>query len=56
MVLIKMKTNEELIYLWLEVRSKLRRYLDSVIAPLRITVLHVCIAFVACAGASVVYI
>lgn len=47
---------EELIYLWLEVRRKLRRYLDSVIASLRITVLHVCVAFVARAGASVVHI
>lgn len=47
---------EELIYLWLEVRSKLRRYLDGIIAPLRITVLHVCVTFVACAGASVVHI
>lgn len=47
---------EELIYLWLEVRSKLRRDLDGIIAPLRITVLHVCVTFVACAGASVVHI
>lgn len=45
-----------MIYLWLEVRRKLRRYLDSVIASLRITVLHVCVAFVARAGASVVHI
>lgn len=36
---------------------KLRRYLDSVVAaPLRITVLHVCVAFVACAVASVVQV
>lgn len=48
------KLNEELVYLWFEVRSKLRRYLDSVVAALRITVLHVCVAFVACA--SVVHI
>lgn len=43
-------------YLWLEMRCKLRGDLYSVVAPLRITVLHVCVAFVACAGASVVHI
>ena len=51
----KREKNEGLIYLWLEV-GKLRCYLDSIIAPLRITVLHVCITSVACAGASVVHI
>lgn len=42
-----------MIYLWLKMMSKLRRYLDSIVAPLRITMLHVCVA---CAGASVVHI
>lgn len=37
-------------------RCKLRRNLNSVIAPLRITVLHVRITSVACAVTSVVYI
>ena len=51
----KGEKNEGLIYLWFEV-GKLRCYLDSIIAPLRITVLHVCITSVARAGASVVHI
>lgn len=49
-------TGTEKNYLWLEVRSKLRGYLYSIITALRITVFHVCITFVAHAGASVVHI
>lgn len=37
-------------------RSKLRRYLDGVVAALRVAVLHVSVAFVAHAGARVVQI
>lgn len=44
------------IYLWFEVRRKLRRYFDGIITALRITVLHVCVTFVACVSASVVHI
>lgn len=45
-----------MVYLWLEVRSKLRHDLDSIVTPLGITVLHVRVAFVAGAGAGVLHI
>lgn len=52
----KKRAGEEPNNLWLEVRSELRRYLDGVVAALRVAVLHVSVAFVAHAGARVVQI
>lgn len=50
------KRNADVSYLWLDVWRKLRRDLDGVVAPQRITVLHVCITFDAHAGASIFHI
>ena len=56
LVFIVKRAKFQLVCLWLEVRCELRGNLDSVIAPLRIAVFHVYVAFVACAGAGVVHI
>lgn len=48
-----MEKKEDISYLWLEVWRKLRRDLDGVVAPQRITVLHVCITSAAHAGAGI---